>query len=106
MATAGKITIAEVEEIVEPGEIAPGDVHVPGIYVQRIVKGDSFEKRIEVSFFFCSFCFMFYLFFFQKRTVQQESSNSDSTPLNDAAKRRERIIRRAALEFEVNQNNF
>lgn len=48
MATAGKITIAEVEEIVENGEIKPGDVHLPGIYVQRIVKGDKFEKRIEV----------------------------------------------------------
>lgn len=76
MATAGKITIAEVEEIVEPGEIAPGDVHVPGIYVQRIVKGDSFEKRIEVSFFFLSFCFMFYLFFsrnvlFNKKALTQ-----------------------------------
>ena len=51
MATAGKITIAEVEEIVENGEIAPGDVHVPGIYVQRIVKGESFVKRIEVRLF-------------------------------------------------------
>ncbi len=38
MATAGKITIAEVENLVEPGEIAPDDVHTPGIYVQRVVK--------------------------------------------------------------------
>ncbi|MGE3974784.1 MAG: CoA transferase subunit A [Bdellovibrionales bacterium] len=45
-ATAGKITIAEVEEIVEVGELDPDQVHTPGIYVQRIFKGQ-FEKRIE-----------------------------------------------------------
>ena len=46
MATAGKITIAEVEEIVEAGELDPAEIHTPGIYVQRVIKG-SFEKRIE-----------------------------------------------------------
>ncbi|WNO61748.1 CoA transferase subunit A [Rheinheimera sp. MMS21-TC3] len=45
-ATAGKITVAEVEEIVEPGELEPSQIHTPGIYVQRVIKG-SFEKRIE-----------------------------------------------------------
>ena len=43
---AGRITIAEVEELVEPGEIDPGQVHTPGVFVQRIFKG-KFEKRIE-----------------------------------------------------------
>jgi 3-oxoacid CoA-transferase subunit A len=47
MATAARITIAEVEELVEPGAIAPDDVHTPGIYVQRIVAGGRYEKRIE-----------------------------------------------------------
>ena len=47
MATAGKITIAEVEELVEAGELNPNDIHTPGIYVQRIFKGEKFEKRIE-----------------------------------------------------------
>lgn len=47
MATAGKITIAEVEELVEPGELDPDQVHTPGIFVQRVVLGPSFEKRIE-----------------------------------------------------------
>jgi len=46
MATAGKITIAEVEEIVELGELDPENIHTPGIYVQRVIKG-KFEKRIE-----------------------------------------------------------
>ncbi len=46
MATAGKITVAEVEEIVEPGELDPNYIHTPGIYVQRVIKGE-FEKRIE-----------------------------------------------------------
>jgi 3-oxoacid CoA-transferase subunit A len=47
MATAGKITIAEVEELVEPGEIDPDQVHIPSIFVQRIVKGEHYEKWIE-----------------------------------------------------------
>ena len=46
-ATAGKICIVEVEEIVELGEIAPDDIHLPGIYVHRIVHNPSPEKRIE-----------------------------------------------------------
>lgn len=45
-ATAGKITIVEAEEIVEPGELSPSEIHTPGIYVNRVIKG-SFEKRIE-----------------------------------------------------------
>lgn len=45
-ATAGKITVVEVEEIVEPGEIPPTEIHTPGIFVNRVVLG-SFEKRIE-----------------------------------------------------------
>lgn len=47
MAMAGKITIAEVEELVEPGELNPNNIHTPGIYVHRIFKGENFEKRIE-----------------------------------------------------------
>jgi 3-oxoacid CoA-transferase subunit A len=47
MATAGKITIAEVEELVEVGELDPDQVHTPGIYVQRIFQGENYEKRIE-----------------------------------------------------------
>jgi len=45
-ATAGKITVAEVEEIVEPGELEPSQIHTPGIFVNRVIKGN-FEKRIE-----------------------------------------------------------
>ncbi|WP_431023272.1 CoA transferase subunit A [Halomonas sp. H5] len=45
-ATAGRITVVEVEEIVEPGELDPSQIHTPGIYVDRIIQG-SFEKRIE-----------------------------------------------------------
>ncbi len=46
MATAGKVTLVEVEELVEVGELDPDQIHTPGIYVDRIVKAD-FEKRIE-----------------------------------------------------------
>ncbi|KAG5895516.1 hypothetical protein JTB14_009226 [Gonioctena quinquepunctata] len=83
MAKAAKITIVEVEEIVKLGDICPDDVHVPGIFVDRIIKGENYEKRIE------------------KITVQKLSDSKDSIiKKNPAAERRERIIRRAALEFK------
>lgn len=47
MAAAGTITIAEVEELVQPGELDPNTVHTPGIYVHRIFQGSNYEKRIE-----------------------------------------------------------
>lgn len=47
MATAGKITIAEVEELVPAGELDPNMIHTPGIFVQRIFQGNNYEKRIE-----------------------------------------------------------
>ena len=47
MAKAGKVTIAEVEEIVEVGELEPNQIHLPGVYVQRILVSNQFEKRIE-----------------------------------------------------------
>jgi 3-oxoacid CoA-transferase subunit A len=47
MATAATVTIAEIEHLVEPGEIEPDQVITPGIYVKRVVVGESFEKRIE-----------------------------------------------------------
>ena len=47
MAMAGKITIAEVEELVEPGELDPNQIHTPGIFIQRIFQGNGYEKRIE-----------------------------------------------------------
>jgi 3-oxoacid CoA-transferase subunit A len=46
-AMAGKITIAEVEEIVEPGELDPDQIHTPGVYVQRLLLGTGYQKRIE-----------------------------------------------------------
>lgn len=83
MAKAAKITIAEVEEIVKLGDIDPDEVHLPGIFVDRIVKGEKYEKRIE------------------KVTVQKLSDSKDSIiKKNPAADRRERIARRAALEFK------
>lgn len=78
-ARAGKICIAEVEEIVEAGELHHDEIHLPGIYVQRIVLGEKYEKPIE------------------RRTVRQEGGD-DAGPNIDA--RRERIIKRAAKELE------
>ena len=85
-AQAGRICIAEVEEIVPLGAIKPEDVHLPGVYVHRIIKAELLEKRIE------------------RRTVQKE----EAAPKAGAAKGskpkggmdvREKIARRAALEF-------
>lgn len=47
VATAGKVTIVEIEELVEVGELDPDEIHLPGVYVQRIVHGQPYEKRIE-----------------------------------------------------------
>ncbi|MBK6341648.1 MAG: CoA transferase subunit A [Flavobacteriales bacterium] len=47
MAMAGKVTVAEVEQLVEPGDLDPDEVHTPGIFVQRIFQGSGYEKRIE-----------------------------------------------------------
>ncbi len=47
MAMAGKITIAEVEELVEPGELDPDEIHTPGVFVQRILEGSDYQKWIE-----------------------------------------------------------
>uniref|UniRef100_A0A8C8EW86 Succinyl-CoA:3-ketoacid-coenzyme A transferase n=1 Tax=Oncorhynchus tshawytscha TaxID=74940 RepID=A0A8C8EW86_ONCTS len=81
MCKAAKVTVVEVEEIVDVGTFAPEDIHVPSIYVDRIVKGAVYEKRIE------------------KRTVQKGSMETPK-PKRKADLLRERIIRRAALEFQ------
>ena len=47
MATAGRVTVAEVEELVEPGTLDPDCIHTPGIFVQRIIKGEKYVKAIE-----------------------------------------------------------
>ena len=47
MAMAGKITVAEVEDLVSAGKLDPNQIHTPGIFVQRILQGDKYEKRIE-----------------------------------------------------------
>ena len=48
MAMAGKVTVVEVEELVEPGEIEPENVHLPGVFVQRIYQGKDYENTIEI----------------------------------------------------------
>ncbi|XP_028401062.1 succinyl-CoA:3-ketoacid coenzyme A transferase 1, mitochondrial-like [Dendronephthya gigantea] len=80
MAKAAKITIVEVEEIVEIDEIPADQIHVPGIYVDRVVKGEKYEKRIE--------------------RVRIFKESGDNKAQSEADLLRERIIRRAALEFE------
>lgn len=51
MCKAAKIAIAEVEELVETGTLEPDSIHLPGVFVDRIIVGSKFEKRIEVSKF-------------------------------------------------------
>ena len=78
-ARAGKICIAEVEEIVEAGELHHDEIHLPGIFVQRLIKGNSYEKPIE------------------KRTVADPNGASAVGNVNE---NRERIIKRAAKELQ------
>ena len=78
MATAARVTVAEVEEIVPEGMLEPSAIQVPGIYVDRVVLGKDHEKRIE------------------KRTVQKASAGEENTSYTDV---RMLIAGRAALEF-------
>ncbi|KAG8598994.1 hypothetical protein GDO81_002831 [Engystomops pustulosus] len=80
MCKAAKVTVVEVEEIVDTGSFAPEDIHIPSIYVDRIIKGESYKKRIE-------------------RLTLRKEENSKPKPKKDSDLVRERIIRRAALEF-------
>jgi 3-oxoacid CoA-transferase len=84
MGRNAKITIVEAEQIVEPGEIAPEAVHLPGIYVKRVIKSTS-EKKIE------------------KYTWAKDESATDAKAVlgsGETAAKRERIVRRAAKEFK------
>ncbi|DAZ92832.1 TPA: hypothetical protein N0F65_010100 [Lagenidium giganteum] len=76
-AKAGRITIAEVEELVEPGQLHPDEIHVPSVFVQRIFKGKKFEKRIE------------------RLTLSDSSASA-----HKVSPERERIIKRAAKELK------
>ncbi|CAG7836720.1 unnamed protein product, partial [Allacma fusca] len=80
MCKAAKITIAEVEEIVDIDSIPAEDIHIPSVYVQRVIKGAKYEKRIE------------------KLTVQKTAAQA-ARKINPAQAARETIARRAALEF-------
>ncbi len=75
IATCGKVTVAEVEELLEIGEIDPDSVHTPGIYVDRIIQGKDYEKRIEF------------------RTVQGAASSKKDSPI------RITMAKRAAKEL-------
>jgi 3-oxoacid CoA-transferase len=81
-AQAAKITICEVEELVEPGELDPDSIHLPGIFVHRIYKAPKYEKKIE-------------RLTLTKDKTSQAGSGVESPQLDT----RERIVRRAALEF-------
>ncbi|KAI6175034.1 Succinyl-CoA:3-ketoacid-coenzyme A transferase [Aphelenchoides bicaudatus] len=80
MAKASKNTIVEVEELVEPGEIKPNEVHIPSVYVKRIIVGKKYEKRIE--------------------RLKLQSEQTEKTEQTKADRVREVIARRAALEFK------
>jgi 3-oxoacid CoA-transferase len=75
IATCARVCVAEVEELVEPGELNPDQIHTPGIYVDRIIQGAGYEKRIEF------------------RTVQGSAASKKESPL------RELMARRAAREL-------
>ncbi|XP_056401936.1 succinyl-CoA:3-ketoacid coenzyme A transferase 1, mitochondrial [Hyla sarda] len=80
MCKAAKVTVVEVEEIVDTGSFTPEDIHIPSIYVDRIIKGENYQKKIE-------------------RLTIRKVEDSTPKPKKESDLVRERIIRRAALEF-------
>ena len=81
MATAGRVTVAEVEELVEPGTLDPDQIHTPGIFVQRIIQGTNYQKRIE------------------QRTVRKKRSRPDALDARRPGEaRRARAARRLLRE--------
>nr|XP_014089477.1 succinyl-CoA:3-ketoacid-coenzyme A transferase, mitochondrial [Bactrocera oleae] len=78
MSRAAKVTIVEVEDIVPVGALNPAEVHIPGIYVDRIVKGNNYRKRVE------------------RLRLRDDSASTKSSPGQEL---RERIAKRVALEF-------
>uniref|UniRef100_A0A673Z519 Succinyl-CoA:3-ketoacid-coenzyme A transferase n=1 Tax=Salmo trutta TaxID=8032 RepID=A0A673Z519_SALTR len=105
MCKAAKVTIVEVEEVVDVGTFSEEDIHIPSIYIHRIVKGDCYEKRIELLDFLQPYLnsntneLTVSLYTLQRRTVQKALAEKPK-PKKDSDIVRERIIRRAALEFE------
>uniref|UniRef100_A0A1B6EC28 3-oxoacid CoA-transferase n=1 Tax=Clastoptera arizonana TaxID=38151 RepID=A0A1B6EC28_9HEMI len=85
MCRAAKISIVEVEEIVETGQLDPDNIHVPGIFVDRIVLGEKYARRVE-----------------KVKMAKSTSSVPSAVSATPAAALRERIIRRAAIEFKDN----
>lgn len=81
MAKAAKIVIAEVEELVPVGSISPEDVHLPGIYVHRIVEGKGYQKRIE-------------------KLVLAQAEKTDENGNDPESLKRSMIVKRAAAEFK------
>lgn len=86
MGRNAKVTIVEAEHIVEPGEIPPEAVHLPGIYVQRVIQSTA-EKKIEK-------------FTFAKDPNDPEAAKKSALGSGETANKRERIVRRAAKEFK------
>ena len=90
-----------MEEIVD--ELTPEDIHLPSIFVQRLVKGEKYEKRIEVSEFDFAKHAMKVLWLshdLQRRTLSQRDRNGGGEDGRKGADMRERIVKRAALEFK------
>lgn len=82
MATAGKTCIVEVEEIVPTGTIQPDDVHLPSVYVNKLIKGDSYEKRIEF------------------KTMYEPGKAPSVGGKPETREGRERMVKRAAKEIK------
>lgn len=82
MCKAAKVSIVEVEEIVETGELDPDHIHVSGLYVDRLIRGGTYEKRIE------------------NRTTRQSMLPQDPSKKNPAQLVREKIAKRVALELK------
>ena len=98
MAKAARITIAVVEEVVPLGTLKPDEIHLPGIYVHRLVQGSNYQKRIEKLTLSDDNGKLL--------TVNQTKKGKARAQDDEANARRERIVRRAAQEFKVRSSTF
>ena len=99
------LCLIQVEEIVDVGTFLPEDIHLPSIYVDRIILGENYEKRIQVRNNYCTNpSYYINLFFFDyiiiiQHQVFRNHDEEQLQPINERAAMRRRIIMRTALEF-------
>jgi hypothetical protein len=106
MAKAAKITIVEAEEIVPPGAMGPSEIHLPGVYVNHVVKGSKYEKRIERLTLLDPASGKLRVISYAQQRAGVTMDSTSNQPTKDEDPKRIGIVKRAAQEFRVSKNVF